>query len=886
MINKCQSMCKKGGLLPHKFASNSTEVISSIPEEDRASGLKNVDIFSETLPVERTLGVLWSIESDTFQFRIVLHDKPLTRRGILSTVSSIYDPLGFIAPVILMGKQILQRMCKDNIGWDEFIPEDLRMKWESWRHNLFELESIRINRCLKPDNFGEVKTVEYHHFSDASTSGYGQCSYLRLINDKKQVHCSLLMGKARVSPLKSVTIPRLELTAALVSVKVSSLLQRELNYKDAVHVYWSDSRVVLGYIANESKRFHVFVANRVEQIREQTDPSQWRYVDTKNNPADIASRGTNAADLVKSTWFSGPVFLWQPELPVKDEITDCTIDPLGDPEVRKVSCLASCAEPERHSSLLARLEYFSSWYRAVRAVAACLKFKALLKQRIFERQQDRTLVVNLQCPKVQLCSQSSVKELREAEIQIILSVQRESFSKELEILLRRKSAPDHKREALVGKESKLYRLDPFLDKDGLIRVGGRLHNSPADFAQNHPVVLPRKGHITRLLIRHCHERVQHQGRGLTTNELRSNGYWILGCSSAVSDEIYNCVICRKLRSTGQDQKMADLPFDRVDPAPPFSYCGVDYFGPFVVRERRKELKRYGVIFTCFTSRAVHLEIANSLDTDSFINALRRFLSLRGPIRQLRSDRGTNFLSAERELREALSELDDNQISEFLCKEGCDYFRFKPNVPSASHMGGVWERQIRTIRSVLARLLQQHGTQLDDESLRTLVCEVTAIVNSRPLSVENLNDPLSELPLTPNHLLTMKSKVLLPPPGKFLKPDLYTRKRWRRIQYIANEFWTRWRKEYLSNLQSRSKWVQKKRNMQIGDVVLLKEENLPRNQWRLGQVSDTCPEADGLVRKVSINAVTRSVDNKGKVVCTVTKLERPVHKLVLLKETDE
>lgn len=155
-----------------------------------------------------------------------------------------------------------------------------------------------------------------------------------------------------------------------------------------------------------------------------------------------------------------------------------------------------------------------------------------------------------------------------------------------------------------------------------------------------------------------------------------------------------------------------------------------------------------------------------------------------------------------------------------------------------------------------------------------------------MSVENLNDPLSELPLTPNHLLTMKSKVLLPPPGKFLKPDLYTRKRWRRIQYIANEFWTRWRKEYLSNLQSRSKWVQKKRNMQIGDVVLLKEENLPRNQWRLGQVSDTCPEPDGLVRKVSINAVTRSVDNKGKVVCTVTKLERPVHKLVLLKETDE
>ena len=136
---------------------------------------------------------------------------------------------------------------------------------------------------------------------------------------------------------------------------------------------------------------------------------------------------------------------------------------------------------------------------------------------------------------------------------------------------------------------------------------------------------------------------------------------------------------------------------------------MDCFGPFLVKEGRKVLKRYGVIFTCFTSRAVHIEVANTLDTDSFINALRRFLSLRGPVRQLRSDRGTNFLSGEHELREAFSELDDSQISDFHCKEGCDYFMFKPNVPSASHIGGVWERQIRTVRSILARRLQQHGT---------------------------------------------------------------------------------------------------------------------------------------------------------------------------------
>ena len=225
--------------------------------------------------------------------------------------------------------------------------------------------------------------------------------------------------------------------------------------------------------------------------------------------------------------------------------------------------------------------------------------------------------------------------------------------------------------------------------------------------------------------------------------------------------------------------------DKVNPAPPFTYCDVDYFGPFLVKEGRKELKRYGCIFTCFTNRAVHLEIADTLDTDSFVNALRRFLSLRGSFRQLRSDRGTYFVSVERELREALSELDDEQIFQFLHKEGYDFFKFKPNVPSASHMGGVWERQIRTIRSVLARLLQQHGTHLDDEALGTFMFEVTAIVNSRTLSVENLNDPLSKPSVTSNHLLT--SKVILPPLGKFLSPDLYTHDGRRRIQYMANEF---------------------------------------------------------------------------------------------------
>lgn len=217
---------------------------------------------------------------------------------------------------------------------------------------------------------------------------------------------------------------------------------------------------------------------------------------------------------------------------------------------------------------------------------------------------------------------------------------------------------------------------------------------------------------------------------------------------------------------------------------------MDAFGPFIIKEGRKELKRWGLIFTCMASRAIHLETLNGMTTDSFVNALRRFIARRGKVREIRSDQGTNFVGAKNELAAALQELQE-PIKQFLSSQDCDLIHFKMNVPHASHMGGIWERQIRTTRSVLTSLLSDHGTQLDDEALRTLMTEAENIVNSRPLTVENLADPLGAEPLTPNHLLTFKTQVVLPPPGKFESADLYSRKRWRRVQYLANQFWLRW-----------------------------------------------------------------------------------------------
>ncbi len=184
----------------------------------------------------------WCVETDTFQLRITVQDTPLTRRSILSTVSSVYDPLGFVSPVLLVAKQILQELCKDGVDWDDPISEQIRVRWERWRRELFLLNDVTVRRSFKPDGFQQLKSVELHHFSDASVSGYGQCSYVRLVDENDEVHCSLAMGKSRVTPLKNVTIPRLELTAALVSVKVSTMLSQELDYDKVTHIYWTDSR--------------------------------------------------------------------------------------------------------------------------------------------------------------------------------------------------------------------------------------------------------------------------------------------------------------------------------------------------------------------------------------------------------------------------------------------------------------------------------------------------------------------------------------------------------------------------------------------------------------------------------------------------------------------
>ncbi|XP_071482161.1 uncharacterized protein [Diadema antillarum] len=874
LITKTKLLCEKGGLHLHKFVSNNREVLNAVPEEDRAKNVREINLQHDDLPIERALGVQWCVESDTFNFRMTLQDKPLTRRGVLSTVMSIYDPLGLIAPLILPGKRILQELCSLSVDWDDPLSEELRTRWERWRSDLLTLPTVSINRCYKPADFGEVKFSEYHHFADASTSGYGQCTYLRVANPEGQVHCSLVIGKARVAPLKMVTIPRLELTAAVVAVKVKAFLDTELQLEGATHTFWTDSKVVLGYINNDEKRFHVFVANRVHQIRRHSSTSQWRHIESRENPADDASRGLTVAQLKDSKWLRGPDFLWKSTLPAQSTGEKFMVH-TDDPELKKSHVHTSHVSPSfLHSS---RLDRFSTWHKAKRAVANCMLFIARLRQRCEEKRNKNH---NKRSEEEAI----NVERLKIAEIEIVRLVQRETFPEEIQalsVISRGDDLTMRQKTRQMKMTSRLRQLDPFLDDRGILRVGGRIRKCDEPYEKKHPVILPRQHHVTELVIRHCHEQTAHQGRGTTLNQVRQSGYWILGGSGRVSKYIRSCVTCKRLRGPALTQKMSDLPPDRITPAPPFTYCGMDCFGPWMIKEGRKELKRYGLLFTCMASRAVHIETLNDMSTDAFIQAYRRFVSIRGPVRQLRCDRGTNFVGAASEFQRAGSEMDRTKVKDVLLRDGCDFVEFKFNVPSASHMGGAWERLIRSVRTVLDGLLNHAGSQLDDESLRTLMHEAAAIVNSRPLTIDDLSDPAHPAPLTPNQLITMKTSVILPPPGCFQRADVYSRKRWRRVQHLLNEFWSRWRKEFLHNLQTRQKWTVPQRDLGVGDVVVVKDDNAPRNAWPMGRIAETYPSGDNHVRKVKVAMGEQNLNGLGRRTTPCSYLDRPVHKLVLL-----
>jgi hypothetical protein len=859
LLKRTQQMLADANLKLHKIASNSREVMDAFPTEDRAGDLQNLDLSCDALPMQRSLGVCWNIATDTFAFNVSAAKKPYTRRGVLSVTNSVYDPLGLVAPVTLEGKHLLRSMMAEkgsNVEWDQPLPPDKQKQWQRWTESLSSLSELRIHRAYAQCELDSVVRKELHVFSDASDIAIAACAYLRLADREGKCHVSFVIGKSKLAPTHATTTPRLELCAAVLAVELSELIEEEIDLvMDAVSFY-SDSRVILGYIKNETRRFYVYVSNRVQRIRHSTESTRWFYVPTDKNPADHATRAVAATDLANTAWLTGPEFLRRNQQLPTECVSEGPVE--GDPEVRpQISALRT--EVTNNGFLTTeRYDRFSKWQTLVRAVGNLTHIV-----RNYGSQPTGNADT---CYGWHRCKTSpSVDELTQAQNTIIQSVQRNSFQQEIDCL---------KHGLKLPTDSSIRSLNPFIDTNGLLRVGGRLDRSDLPTAERNPLIIPGKCHLATLLIRHQHEKVQHQGRHLTHGAVRAAGLWILGGKRLINKIISDCVKCRKLRGRQEIQQMADLPSERLSAEPPFTYVGLDVFGPWsVIAQRTRgghaKSKRWAILFTCMAVRAVHIEVIDQMDASTTINALRRFFAIRGPARKLRSDNGTNFVGACNELSQLMSGEDFERVREFLIGEGCSW-EFNP--PHSSHMGGVWERMIGVVRRVLDSMFLDLGpTQLTHDVLTTLMAEVSAIVNARPL-VPVSSDPEAPEILTPASLLTQKFGVPdSPPPGLFSKKDLYGRQ-WRRVQYLANVFWSRWRREYLPTLQQRRKWQDVKENISPGDLVLLKDKQLSRNEWPLGRVVAVMPSDDSKVRKVSVNIARNN---------TVQTFYRPVSELVLL-----
>jgi hypothetical protein len=533
------------------------------------------------------------------------------------------------------------------------------------------------------------------------------------------------------------------------------------------------------------------------------------------NPANAASRGIYPDETKRIEEFlDGPKFLQEALYPnfeqPKEQATEEEMAEVKKPDVLIGTTYVS------QTPLQKVCMHYSTLFRCIRATMYMLKFLMFLKKKEFD-------------PRM------SVEDAQRATMLLLRDHQERNFPQEREIL--QKNSP-------IKPSSRLISLVPFLDDKGLMRIKGRLSKSNLPEYTKTPIILDKGDKLTNLIIEDAHRSHGHVGAQHTLNLLRRK-YWIIHGLSAVKQQIRRCWTCQKQRKPMMIQQMADLPPQRLTPdKPPFAYTGLDFFGPLMTKLARKEFKRYGCLFTCLASRAVHLEMAYDLSTDSFLSAFSRFKERRGRPVEVISDNGTNFIGGERELRENLKAINQTAVEQWMVQRE---IRWKFIAARSPHWGGVWERLVKSTKQVMYSLLK--GQTLTDELLQTTLCTVEGILNDRPLTKIS-TDPKDEQPLTPNMLLAGRRVESLPP-GVFDKKDLYSRRYWRQMNYLADVFWRRWLAEYLPILQSRSKWATERENLEKGDLVLVSEDNIPRGQWPLGIVTEPIPGEDGLVRSAKI-----------------------------------
>lgn len=837
---------RRGGFTLRGFVSNSNVVLSALgvqPESEREA--TNLQLDSKAN--QKILGLRWQTSTDSFIFclhfdkinpAVFTGQRAPTKREVLSVLMSVFDPFGFLADVMLHAKMMVQQLWRIGVSWDEPIPADVVKRWTAWCVVLEHVKQFSIPRCYSPVLLSATE-IQLHCFADASEEAFAAVAYWR-IQHGHECTTAFVAGKTRCAPLKQLSIPRLELQAAVLATRLQTLIRENHNIQIAKTVFWTDSRTVLQWLQSTDRRFRPFVAHRVAEVLESTRASWWRWLPTKENVADDATRCRNPPQYeADCRWIRGPAFLhldeaqW-PSTP-NTEVVECNRE-LPEEIQQRFACSVEV------NTRAFNIDRFSSFQRLSRTVGWTLRF--VHNSRARSRGEERRK------------GELTAKELQKATNHLCRLAQAEGYPEEYAALNRGES---------MSKTSPIRALMPYLDDEKTMRIYGRTDVvDPAylPVSAQRPILLPTSHRVTQLIVSMHHARMSHQLEGGTICSVRRQ-YWVANLRSLVRKIRRTCNACIIRAARPIPPVAGQLPIDRMSPyVPAFSYTGVDYFGPVQVTIGRRREKRWVCLFTCLTVRAVHMEIAENLSTDAFLVCLRNFCNIRGVPTRLRSDCGTNFVGADRELKKMSDVFDCAEIQQEMATRQIEWVF---NCPANPEAGGSWERLVQSTKRVLAVTLKELAPRV--ETLRSLIMEAANILNSRPLTYIPVSSE-DFAPLTPNHFLLGRINATTITTD-FEPRELCDRKQWRVLTQLKNHFWARWVAEYLPELTRRDKRYDDEEPLKEDDLVLICDANQTRGQWLRGRIERVMRGQDGRVRVAEV----RTKDGL---------LKRPVSKLAVLK----
>lgn len=821
MTKQLGELLQRGGFELRRWCSNERAVtIAHEGEKDFAESMEG-----------SVLGLRWLNASDMLAFKWRGRKEQIepTKRGMLRDLAQIFDPLGLLGPATMRGKVAIRRLHVAKFAWDVQLPHDIVEEWKSWREALMSLQALQIPRLVNHRNI-----VAIHGFADASEVAYGAVVYAAMKQDNGQEAMVLLASRSRLAPLKGLTIPRLELCAAVVLARLVAVLVGAIDKLDVPIYLWTDSMITLHWIGREAG-WKTFVHNRVQKIRDLSEHWQWGHVRSACNPADLLSRGVEPGTLVdQELWWSGPS---AGDLQTETSQLSADEQQQAEAERKKEEVVMALASGVGDAPFEAALQRSSNLGRLIRAMCWIRRFARNCRSKA-PRQTFAT--------KDDMWNFLKTVTFDEAEERAALMdwcriVQHRSFAAEIKAI---------KGEVPLPRGSPLLRLTPFLDTDGVLRILGRLESAPGNFERKHQVLLPGSSRLSKLIVWHVHKQTLHGGTQVMAAQLREWA-WITRLRDVCRATTGSCVKCIRQAAKPVEQRMGHLPEERVVPGRPFEVSGVDYAGPFEVKpdlvRSRVRLKKWVAVFVCFKTKAVHLELVSDLSSRAFMRAFMRFTSIRGPCKELWSDNAKTFEGADSELQEMAKSWEESSW-----QGECNGMRVRWRfiAPRAPHQGGLWEAAVRSMKFHLYRVI---GKQiLNTEEWQTLLAQISAVLNSRPLMP--ISEDVEDLEyLTPQHLLT-GGNAAMPVGHRLAEEPEALRNRYHLLQALLQGFWRRWQAEYVQSLQVRQKWTQQRRNIQVGDLVLLVEDDLAPSFWRTGRVQKVLPGPDGLVRNVRLKVV--------------------------------